>query len=72
MMKQMIPFLTARLNRQMAPYVFATDAEGVNETDLGGYGVVGARVPTAVSEEALLAGPAAGRTMTKGALQKNG
>jgi hypothetical protein len=65
MMKQMIPFLTARLNRQMAPYVFATDAEGVNETDLGGFGVVGARVPTAVSEEALLAGPAAGRTITK-------
>ena len=64
-MKQAIPFLVAYLGRQMAPCVFATDAEGVNQQDLGGYGVVGAQVPLDVAEAALLAGPAGGRTITK-------
>ena len=65
MMQHVIPLLVGRFGRRMAPCVFATDAEGMSERDCGGFGVVGARVPVDIADEALLVGPAGSRTITK-------
>jgi len=41
-MASMVPALEHRLHRETWPVVFATDAEGVNGSDAGGFGVVAA------------------------------
>ena len=49
-MMAMIPALEHRVHRKLWPVVFATDAEGANNADHGGFGVVGA----AFNEETVL------------------
>ena len=49
-MRRIIPWLYADLASPFCPAVMASDAQGVNEVDFGGYGIVAA-VP---SDEALL------------------
>ena len=64
-MRHLLPFLRARLNRPVATTVFASDAEGENEVDLGGYGAVATVVAPELAEQALQAGTRSGRVVTK-------
>ena len=41
-MRSLIPLMVARLSKPLATTVFAADAQGAGEGDLGGFGVVGA------------------------------
>ena len=52
------------MNQPAALLVFATDAEGVNSEDYGGYGMVAAPVNDSLAEAVLLAGSRAGRNVT--------
>ena len=64
-MRNLLPLASACLNRPAAPFVFASDAEGANNHDLGGYGIVGASAPDHLCEEVLLTGHIKGRTVAK-------
>ena len=62
-MKYLLPYLRARLNRPVATTVLASDAEGENEVDSGGYGAVAAVVTPELAEQVLQAGTRSGRVV---------
>ena len=64
LMRDLVPVLRHRMNKPAAPLLFATDAEGVNNEDYGGYGMVAAPIQESLAEAVLLAGSKAGRTIT--------
>ena len=50
LMRDLVPVLRHRMNKPAAPLLFATDAEGANNDDYGGFGVVAAPVSAALAE----------------------
>ena len=48
----------------LAPYIFATDAMGNNDLDRGGFGIVGAKAPPSLIEQAFELGTTPGRTIS--------
>ena len=64
-MRHLVPFMQAVLNRPVGRTIVATDAEGNNDVDFGGYGAVAAQVRSELAEEALRVGTRAGRVVAK-------
>ena len=64
-MRHLVPFMQAVLNRPVGRTIVATDAEGSNDVDFGGYGAVAAQVSSELAEEALRVGTRAGRVVAK-------
>ena len=64
-MRHLVPFMQAVLNRPVGRTIVATDAEGSNDSDFGGYGAVAAQVRSELAEEALRVGTRAGRVVAK-------
>jgi len=63
MAADLVPALEADLGRPTLDWIFASDAEGINSTDLGGFGIVAARASLELADEAALGAPRAGRTI---------
>eukprot|EP00959_Pyramimonas_sp_CCMP1952_P358226 7500866-Pyramimonas_sp.AAC.1 len=57
--------MTCVLDPPAAPLLFASDAEGANRTDHGGYGIVGAPITIEESEEVIAAGTKPGHAMSR-------
>jgi len=53
------------MSKPVSPWVLASDAEGVNDKDFGGYGVMCAYAGAELVEEVLRRGTRAGRTITQ-------
>jgi len=64
-MAALTPFLVQKLFRPTPPILFATDAEGANEDDFGGFGVVGSAVQPNLLREVFEAGVRPGVTIAK-------
>ena len=64
-MTQIPPALRARLGQRMSPWIWAADAEGENELDFGGFGVVAAYAGAALSEKTFANGLRPGRTVAQ-------
>jgi hypothetical protein len=60
-----IPLMCADLGAPPAPYLFASDAEGANWKDAGGYGIVGAQATTSQVEAAIAATGTHGYTVAR-------
>lgn len=72
LMAALVPSLELALTLPVWPCVFATDAEGANNLDKGGYGIVGTLPETSVTRACFEAGcqPAATLTRLDGALHQ--
>ena len=57
--------LYADVGARIAPYVYATDAQGAGEGDHGGWGIVGTPLPRAFGELLFSKGTRPGRNVTK-------
>ena len=64
-MRHLAPFMQAVVNHPVGRTIVATDAEGSNDSDFGGYGAVAAQVRSELAEEALRVGTRAGRVVAK-------
>ena len=63
LMARLVPAMTAYLDRRPFPWVFATDAEGDNRHDRGGYGLMAAFAGNSLAEELAQGAPRPGRTV---------
>jgi len=59
----LVPAMTAQLDRRPFPWVFATDAEGDNRQDRGGFGLMAAFAGNALASELAEGAPRPGRTV---------
>ena len=57
--------LYAHVGARIAPYVYATNAQGAGEGDRGGWGIVGTPIPRAFGELLFSKGTRPGRNVTK-------
>jgi len=64
-MARLIPAMEADVGRPVAPWLYAADAEGPNDQDHGGYGVVASYVGQELATQCLVAGCRPGRTVAK-------
>ena len=65
MMMALTPALQHRVYRPTWPVVFASDAEGANNTDHGGFGVVGTAVPLELAQQTTSSSARQGLTIAK-------
>ena len=64
-MRHLICAMEARLGDEVAPCVLAADAEGPNEVDAGGFGVVGTLVDPELAEATYMKSHRPGRTVAR-------
>ena len=64
-MQWLVRSMRAELGAPASPLVFSSDAEGVNNDDFGGYGVVGKHVDYDLAEDVILAGTRPGHTVAR-------
>lgn len=60
-----VPLLFADVGAPFCPYIYATDAMGANETDNGGFGIVGAELPQHMLYALIDRGEHPGRTVAR-------
>eukprot|EP00959_Pyramimonas_sp_CCMP1952_P229957 4807760-Pyramimonas_sp.AAC.2 len=64
-MRALIPMMVCELGLPAAPMVFATDSEGANNHDHGGFGVVATNISGEQAEALLAAGTRPGHTVSR-------
>ena len=64
-MARLVPAMEADVGRPVSPWILAADAEGANDMDFGGFGVVATRVDERLAWPSLAAGCRPGRTIAK-------
>ena len=64
-MQQLIPAMCCDLSKPSAPLVFSSDAEGVNDLDCGGFGIVGTKVDPGLADAVIAAGTRPGHTVSR-------
>ena len=64
-MARLVPLMRMPLHHRMAPWIYATDAEGDNNFDNGGYGIVACECAEELAERTWLTGARPGHTVCR-------